>query len=179
MQHTTPRNNTNLPEIGEVVLFMLAAFPGTGAAEINLAALQAMSSHRRAGAGIDVLTACMHEGDVRRPSNIRVSSMHVRVRVVCVCVRVHGCVCVCACVCVRVQVCVRVRVCVCVCVCICVYVYVCVCACMYERECVCVCVRLHIFATQDYWEHSQCHVEYSQCDRLLSPTVTLGAARDY
>jgi hypothetical protein len=24
----------------------------------------------RAGAGIDVLTACMHEGGVRRPSNI-------------------------------------------------------------------------------------------------------------
>jgi hypothetical protein len=59
MRLTTPRNNENLAEIGEVILFMLAAFPGTGEVESNFAALQAMSSHRRAGAGIDVLTACM------------------------------------------------------------------------------------------------------------------------
>jgi hypothetical protein len=59
MRNTTPRNNENLAEIGEVILFMLAAFPGTGEVESNFAALQAMSSHRRAGAGIDVLTACM------------------------------------------------------------------------------------------------------------------------
>ena len=59
MRHTNPRSKKNFAELCEVVLFMLAAFPGTGEVESNFAALQAMSSHRRAGAGIDVLTACM------------------------------------------------------------------------------------------------------------------------
>ena len=59
MRHTNPRNKKNFAELCEVVLFMLAAFPGTGEVDSTFAALQAMNSHMCAGVGIDVLTPCM------------------------------------------------------------------------------------------------------------------------
>ena len=47
-----------LGALKKVVLFMLAAFPGTGEVERNFSIVQGMSSHRRAGVSIEVLQAC-------------------------------------------------------------------------------------------------------------------------
>jgi hypothetical protein len=59
MRHTNPRNTKQFVELGQVVLFMLAAFQGTAEVTSNFANLQAMGSHRCAGVNIDVLTPCM------------------------------------------------------------------------------------------------------------------------
>ena len=52
------RRMTKLGALKKVVLFMLAAFPGTGEVESNFSIVQGMSSHRRAGVSTEVLQAC-------------------------------------------------------------------------------------------------------------------------
>ena len=50
-----------MPKLGalkKAVLFMLAAFPGSGEVENNFSIVQGMSSHRRAGVSTEVLQAC-------------------------------------------------------------------------------------------------------------------------
>lgn len=45
--------------LGKAVGLMLATFASTGEIENNFASMQAMSTHRRAGIGIDILQACL------------------------------------------------------------------------------------------------------------------------
>ena len=47
-----------LGALKKAVLFMLAAFPGSGEVENNFSIVQGMSSHRRAGVSVEVLQAC-------------------------------------------------------------------------------------------------------------------------
>ena len=53
------RRVVNLGAFQKVVVFMLAAFGGTGEVENNFSIVQGISSHRRAGVSVEVLRACV------------------------------------------------------------------------------------------------------------------------